>query len=314
MNETKRHFPVRVILVAVDFSETSKRVLPWAFRLAREQDARLHLLHAVTPVPVLPEQFDLPADLPEQLRTGAETKLKELAESAGSEDLEITWSAEYGQPSETIAAAVERRKADLVVLGTRGLTGLEHLLLGSTAERVLRLVDCPVFNIHPKDREAEGPLTKVLVPTDFSDGANDAIQAALEILPLGGYPAQDQTRGKASLILLNVHHAPGGYGIYGPGGALALQAYNESAEDLLGAELERLARPLRARGVNVEVCLRQGYPSEVIVHEAAEQEVDVIVMGTHGRSGLGRLVLGSTTERVVQHAGCPVLTVRRGEG
>jgi nucleotide-binding universal stress UspA family protein len=297
-------FPVKTILVPVDFSSNSERTLPWAFRLAKAHGATVHLLHAVTPVPVLPEQFDLPPDLPEQLRAGAEARLKQLAAGA-PEGVEGSWSAEYGQPSEVIATAVERLGADLVVLGTRGLTGLEHLLLGSTAERALRLVECPVLNIHPEDRPAEGPLRSILVPTDFSEGANQAIEAALSIFHLEA----EATR----LVLLNVHHVPGGYGIYGPGGALALQAYHESAEELLNAELERIARPLRARGVSVEFCVRSGYPSEVIVQEAKEKQVDLIAMGTHGRSGLGRLVLGSTTERVVQHAECPVLTVRRRE-
>ena len=303
MSDETRTFPVTAILVAVDFSDSSDRILPWAFRLARVHEAQVHLLHAVTPVPVLPEQFELPADLPEQLRAAAVAKLQQLA--AGVDDLPVTWSAEYGQPSETIAVIQSRLGADLVVLGTRGLTGLEHLLLGSTAERVLRLVECPVFNIHPGDPDAGRPVRKILVPTDFSQGANDAIDAALEIFHLH--------EGETRLVLLNVHHVPGGYSLYGPGGALALQAYSDSAEDMLGAELERIARPLRARGISVDVCLRHGYPSEVIVQEAREREIDLIAIGTHGRSGLGRLVLGSTAERVVQHAPCPVLTVRRGE-
>jgi nucleotide-binding universal stress UspA family protein len=300
-----RAFPVTEILVAVDFSPTSDRVLPWAFRLARTHGARLHLVHAVTPVPVLPEQFELPGDLPEQLRTAAEQRLAQLVSAADSEGVEATWGAEYGQPSEVIASTAQQRGADLVVLGTRGLSGLEHLLLGSTAERVLRLVECPVFNIHPEDPVTTEPVRQILVPTDFSAGANQAIEAALEIFHLNA----EATR----LVLLNVHHVPGGYGIYGPGGALAVQTYNDSAEDLLNAELERISRPLRARGTTVDFCVRSGYPSEVIVQEAKKEGVDLIAMGTHGRSGLGRLVLGSTTERVVQHAGCPVLTVRRRE-
>jgi nucleotide-binding universal stress UspA family protein len=86
-------------------------------------------------------------------------------------------------------------------------------------------------------------------------------------------------------------------------------------KDVEGAADERIAEvaePLREEGLTVETRTDEGYPPEVIVNVAQEIGCDMIAMGTHGRTGLAHLLLGSTAERVVQHAGCPVLTVRRG--
>ena len=89
-------------------------------------------------------------------------------------------------------------------------------------------------------------------------------------------------------------------------------AFEDLREELL-AELERTAAPLRQQGFEVETEVREGDPATVIIELATERDADLIAMGTRGRTGLPHILLGSVAERVVQHAACPVLTVRRTE-
>ncbi|MFW6188595.1 MAG: universal stress protein, partial [Actinomycetota bacterium] len=111
------------------------------------------------------------------------------------------------------------------------------------------------------------------------------------------------------VILLHVFHVPAEYRAYGPDSTFA--RLSSEMEQRLRERLEELAGPLRREGRTVDVECVQGIPAEVIVRQAEEADVDLIAMGTHGRSGMAHFLLGSTAERVVQHAACPVLTVRR---
>ena len=179
---------------------------------------------------------------------------------------------------------------------------LGHLLLGSTAERVVQHAHCPVLTVHPGDADKHRPLNTILVPTDFSKDAETAYFAALNLL------------GKESVtkvVLLHVYHLPYEYTAYG-----TIPTSLDYFRDVEGAAEDRLvvlAQELRQQGYEVDTRAREGFPPEVILGEADEVGADLIAMGTHGRTGLAHLVLGSTAERVVQRAKCPVLTVRSEE-
>jgi len=141
----------------------------------------------------------------------------------------------------------------------------------------------------------------VLVPTDFSRDADLATAAATRML---GHDIEG-----ASIVLLNAYHLPFEYTAYG-----TIPTSVDYTRDVEGAAQEKLAEiaaALSERGLAVETKAIEGYPPEVIVDEAERSGADLIAMGTHGRTGLAHLFLGSTAERVVQNARCPVLTVRR---
>jgi nucleotide-binding universal stress UspA family protein len=207
-------------------------------------------------------------------------------------------------PSRSILTAARTDPAaDLIVIGTRGLTGIRHLLLGSTAERVVKNSKCPVLSIHPEDVEKHRPLQTILVPTDFSEDAELAIAGAIRLLPAGVQGAR--------LILLHAYHLPFEYTAYG-----AIPTSFDYLADAEGEALEQLkskAAELAEEGFEVEILAKEGYPPDVIVEEAKKAGADLITMGTQGRSAIANLLLGSTAERVVQHAECPVLTVPRLE-
>jgi nucleotide-binding universal stress UspA family protein len=292
-----------VILAATDFSETAETALDWAAELARLQGGRLEVVHAVTLPPTLPG-FVAPGPLfDEELRSAALARLGETAVRLRQTGAEVGTHLSVGTPSQVILQRAEDVSAAAIVMGTRGLTGLRHLLLGSTTERVLHRASCPVLSVHPGDRGRHRPIRSILVPTDFSRDAELAIDAAHRLLA----PLEQDAR----LVLLHAFNLPIEYTAYGPipTSVNYLKDTGLEAERLLEEARERLLR----EGLSVETVAREGDPAAMVAEEAEARGVDLIAMGTHGGSGLRHLLVGSTAERVIQHAPCPVMTIRRPE-
>lgn len=290
------------ILAATDFSSTANAGVDWAIELALAHDARIDLVHALL-VPSRATDFvPSPPDFTEALQEAASGRLNEITTRVREMGVEVSAELKLGVPSQVIIEAATQQDADLVVIGTRGLSGLRHLLLGSTAERVVQHAHCPVLTVHPGDADKHRPLDTILVPTDFSKDAETAYFAALNLLG-----RQSSTK----VVLLHVYHLPYEYTAYG-----TIPTSLDYFRDVEGAAEERLktlAEEIRKQGFKVETLAREGFPPEVILGEAQTAGADLIAMGTHGRTGLAHLVLGSTAERVVQRADCPVLTVRGDE-
>jgi nucleotide-binding universal stress UspA family protein len=141
--------PIRTILVPVDFSPHSSEALDFAISLAKEVGAGIHLLHCyqINPGGVSPYGIVLPENLDRDLREGALRSVAEWAEKVSAEGLGVKHSVTPEFPSEAIVATAEEIGADLIVMGTRGNTGLKHVLLGSVAERTIRMAPCPVTTV-----------------------------------------------------------------------------------------------------------------------------------------------------------------------
>jgi nucleotide-binding universal stress UspA family protein len=140
---------VRRILVPLDFSENSRAVLEWAAHLAEEHHSPVVLLHAYH-LPVEFQQLEgayLPEDFWANVRSETEQTLARYAEELRARGLEVETVAREGYPATVIEEEAERQAADLIVIGTRGLSGLKHLLLGSIAERVVQRAPCPVLTV-----------------------------------------------------------------------------------------------------------------------------------------------------------------------
>ncbi len=144
-------------------------------------------------------------------------------------------------------------------------------------------------------------IERILVPVDFSDHARAVLEWAAHLAEEHG----------SRILLLHVYHLPVEFqqleGAYLP--ADFWSNVKSEAEQQLGVEAEEL----RGRGLEVEALVREGYPATVIVEEACTRRADLVVIGTHGHTGLKHLLLGSIAERVVQKAPCPVLTVKSSE-
>ena len=290
---------LQTILAATDFSSTADTGVDWAIELAKDHGARIELIHALL-VPSRATDFvPSPPDFTDALQEAASGRLNEINSRVRDSGVEVSSELRLGIPSQVILETAIDKDADLIVVGTRGLSGFRHLLLGSTAERVVQHAHCPVLTVHPGDTDKHRPIETVMVPTDFSRDAETAYFAALTLL--------GKTR-RTKVVLLHVYHLPYEYTAYG-----TIPTSLDYFKDVEGAAENRLATladELCQQGFQVETIAREGFPPEVILAEAEAAGADLIAMGTHGRTGLAHLVLGSTAERVVQRADCPVLTVR----
>lgn len=300
--QTPSSLAASVILAGTDFSETAAVALEWAVELARQQRARLELVHAVTIPPSTPTYAPTGnIDFTGDVERAARVRLEGEAEAVRQKGVEVGTHLAVGTPPRVILDRAEEVGATAIVVGTRGLTGLRHLLLGSTAERVVHGAHCPVLSVHLEDRGRHRPIQSILVPTDFSEDAALAISTAHRLLA----PLEQEAR----LILLHAFNLPVEYTAYG-----VIPTSLDFLKDT-GLEAERrlyeLAEPLQRAGLSVETVAREGDPAHVIAEEAQARGVDLVAMGTHGHSGLRHLLLGSTAERVVQHTPCPVMTIRR---
>jgi nucleotide-binding universal stress UspA family protein len=288
------------ILVATDFSETSEAALRWAVAIAQAHRAEVRLVHALRLPSHVTPYVPPPPDLDQELQRQVNARLAEIASTVVEADLEVSTDLRYEQASNGIREAAEEWGADLLVIGTKGLSGFEHLLLGSTAERVISIAPCPVLSVHPGDFDSHRNPRKVLVPTDFSDEAKRSASAALDLLgPVEG----------GELLLVSAYQLPMEYTAYGS--LPTAWDYLQEVADASRRELEQWAESLDGRGWEVRSEVAEGPPTAVVRRLAEDQGVDLIAMGTHGRGGLSSLVLGSNAKKVVQHAPCPVLTVRR---
>lgn len=140
---------IRRILVPVDFSEHGPALIEWATHLAQEHASEIVLLHAYH-LPVEFQQLEgayLPPDFWSSVKSGAESQLATLAETVSKAGVPVQTAACEGYAATVIVEEAARREADLIVIGTHGLSGLKHLLLGSTAERVVQKAPCPVLTV-----------------------------------------------------------------------------------------------------------------------------------------------------------------------
>jgi nucleotide-binding universal stress UspA family protein len=215
---------------------------------------------------------------------------------------------EMGQPAGQILARAGSLPADVVVMGTHGIGGYAHLVLGSVTEKVLRKAPCPVLTVPPRSRATSRlPFGRLLCAVDFSDWSLSALQFAFSL-------AQESD---AEVTLLSViewpwHEPPAPPSReLPPAQALALAEYRRYAEQSATARLKSLVADASPASRPSATRISHGKPYAEILRVAAEEEVDLIIIGVHGRSGLDLSLFGSTANQVIRMATCPVLTLRR---
>ena len=213
-------------------------------------------------------------------------KAQEMADAAGAF---VKTVCAVGEPHEGIVDLAAQEKCDLIVMGATGHGFWERLLVGSVTRRVIGFSSQDVLVV---PLEAGIGWQKLLLATDGSPDSQRASERALDLAQAYG----------AELRALTVLDLPPQFFEGTPGLPMEVQKGGEGL-----AELEAQAR---ARGVKTATLERVGTPYQVITEVAQGQKVDLIIMGSHGRTGLKRLLMGSTTERVIGHAPCPVLVVK----
>jgi nucleotide-binding universal stress UspA family protein len=292
---------VRRILYATDLSPTSEAAWNEARRLGRLFDAEIVVVHAVAPPLVLPQEGYFPAQLydemAEAVRRRAQEGLDRLLAGVAGSGLKVRIRLVDGSPAQCILEAVTAESADLLVVGTHGRRGLQRALLGSVADRLVRQAPCPVLTVPPlAGGVTHEAIRRICFATDFSPSSRAAWPWAVALAQAAN----------AEVDLVHVTFEPVADRHLSPDSiARMVRALDEQGPHDVERFLERSELP-RDR---IRVHLTHGVAGEQIVHQARERAADIIVMGTHGWSGVVRWMLGSVASHVIQMATCPVLTV-----
>lgn len=290
---------INKILCAVDFSPGARQAMATAVRLANERGAELVLLHAWYLPAALAGEYTYPADIVSQVLDDANRNLAAAVAEATQLGAErVTTKLTQGQPWQQIVEAANADPTfDLIVTGSRGRTGVGRVLLGSVAELVVRHAPCPVLTVHPQNEPK--PFSHVLCPVDFSPSSRAAADRAIELAQPGG----------AGVTLLHVIDVAFASGELRP--REIYRDVDRRAVELLDVWCRELTAKAK---VAVTQLTRAGSPgAELLAALEQDRTFDLVVMGSHGRTGLPRLALGSVAEKTVRHAHCPVYVVRGGD-
>jgi nucleotide-binding universal stress UspA family protein len=298
------------VLCPTDLSETSAHAIEWAATVAGYYKAGITALHVLSPIRLA---------MPGPATTGpggsvAENEIerlrKEVAAQCGAvtvAGVDMDIAVDIGQPASRILERAASLPADLLVMGTHGTSGFEHLVLGSVTEKVLRKATCPVLTVPPRAQAISHlPFARILCAIDFSESSLAALQYALSLA----------VESNAALTLLSVlewpweEPPPPMIDQLPLEQGMALTEFRRYCEESAMKRLQSLvdSAPLPIKPVSR---LRSGKPYVQILAVAAEEQSDLIAIGVRGRSPLDMAVFGSTTNQVVRRATCPVLTFRQ---
>jgi nucleotide-binding universal stress UspA family protein len=283
----------RNILFATDFSPAAAHAIPYVKSLAKHYDTNLVALH-VRPPAVNP--MTQPMSWPDGETTrkqNEELRSKLLDAFAG---IRTTALVTEGDIFSNLRDAIQKNDADLVIIGTRGRTGLGKVLMGSVAEEIFRTVNCPVLTVGPhsdSSRGAGAEIREILYATDFASISPTAADCAVSL-------AQEF---QAHLVLMHVIPEPK------VGDLVSASEVATAARELL----QKLLPEEALAWCKPEYCVEQGNPANKILEFSRLRESDLIVLGVkpeEGVRGAATHLPISTAHRIVSNAGCPVLTVR----
>jgi nucleotide-binding universal stress UspA family protein len=294
---------IKNILCPVDRSPSSLQAFSYAIALARWQGARLSLLEVIeAAAPTGRSRVPDDDDVPEEMRAALERDLRRVLTARRAFDVKARILMRKGNVVQEILAQAKASRADLVVIGSHGRGGVQRLVLGSVAEKLLRLATCPVLTVRSgvraTRRSSRSPFGTILSATDFSAAANRGV----------AYAKRLAKEAKARLVLMHALDWPFGDAV--PSGPL--RDLRKSIESSARNELTRLLPRSNTDERGAQAVVTPGKASAAIVKVARARSVDLIVMGVSGRGAVDVAVLGSTTHHVIRQGTWPVLTVRTG--
>lgn len=282
------------ILFPYDGSDGADRVFEFVLDVAAAQEATVHVLNvADTNVESLTVTQEGLIDV---LEREGNRLVDEAAKRGRDRGVDVVEEVVQGDPYSTIVEYANRHEVDVVVMPTHGRRGLDRLLLGSVTERVVRRSDVPVLTVRP-DVEAAYPFEDVLVATDGSDCAAVAVDRAVALALDSG--AHLHAISTVEVAALGVDAYSG----------LELGVLEERADEALDSVTAAATRAGMDEA-DVTTAAEYGGVHGRIASYVEEHGVDLVVVGTHGRTGFDRYLLGSVAEKLVRTSPVPVLTVR----
>ncbi|THE64724.1 universal stress protein [Salinadaptatus halalkaliphilus] len=294
---------VDTLLIPTDGSDPAEAAAARGFDLAAQLQASVHVLSvADSSVATGAGYAGDSASIRSRLRERASARATALQADAEERGLDATAAVREGIPANEIVGYADEHGIDGIVIGTAGRSGITRALVGSVADKVVRTATVPVVTITPEAAtETTSTIESILCPTDGSESATtathhslsvaDQLEAAVHFLSV-----IDSDLGDRVVALTNDDGDP-------------LSGLHERAE----THLETLASHGQERNFEVETATRNGEPAEEIVAYADTDGIDLIAMGTAGRGGFERALVGSVTDTVIRTASVPVLTVRPDE-
>jgi nucleotide-binding universal stress UspA family protein len=283
------------LLLATDGSQFSEGAIREAIQLAKKCSSKLS---AISVIETNPEYATIAPQLLEKAEKAAREHLESVKAQAKKEGVDITTSILEGEDSYNyISEEAAKNKISMIIMGRRGKTGLKRLVMGSTTARVIGHAPCNVLVV---PRAAQVEFKNILVATD---GSRHAAAAASEAIGIA-------KKNNGKLIVLAVV----------PSESMQPMdiVHSEMSRDVIAAKelslAENSAKAVKAaaqkEGVAVEAFIMGGRPADAIVQTAKEKNVDVIMLGSHGKTGVDKLLMGSVAERVIVLASCAVLVVK----
>ena len=283
------------IVVGYDESESSKAALKEAAFRVKNRGGKLYLVHAVY---FDKEEFAiLPSQMEQRFEIGSQ--VCRLAKNDVQSEFGLNGSVESlvceGEPPQVLVETAAGNKADLICLGTYGRKGLKRLLMGSVTSQVILNAPCDVLVVKKPCSKCSGSYHSLLVPFDGSESSKRALTRACELSKTDG----------AEVSVLYVIPRYEEMMDFFKTDAIKKSLYRE-AEKIVGGAKDLAA----ALGVQIKAVVQDGHAGDKIVEIANTMMHDLIVVGTHGWSGMNRAIMGSTAERVIATASCPILIAK----
>jgi nucleotide-binding universal stress UspA family protein len=277
---------IKRILCPVDFSPPSLSAANYAIALANNYDAKVHFLHVVSPAIYGADQYAFNVgELITSMEEDAAKEIRKLSRKAQAASVAHSDDLCTGDVEVEIRKAIDKRKPDLLVMGTHGHKGFEKWFVGSVTEQLLRRSPIPLLTIRGTAKKNMPPaLKRILVTTDFSEGTDRAIDYAFSL-------AQES---QANITLMHV---------------IDDMIPDPSLPEPVRAELEKLIPEEALDWCNADIRVESGNPYQVIFDTLRSGKFDLLVMNIHGKGMLDRALLGSTAERLVRTVDCPIMLI-----
>ncbi|GAB4334021.1 MAG: universal stress protein [Calditrichia bacterium] len=291
---------IKSIFVPVDFSIFSEKALNYAIHLAKKFNASITIFHAA-----LLFQEDVNEEKRMEHFTGwlktqqsqLDSQMDEQKELVEGNDLPVKTVIERGvSTADAILDYLETTPHDIIIMGTHGRTGLKHLFLGSVAEKISRLASIPVLTVHRSVNEVA--INKILVPIDFSIYSQHAVETACRFAEMFG----------AQLHFIHVVEQEVHPSFYSVGVSSVFEVDNTLPQRVI-ENMKGFTRDI-TQGMDCHYIVKEGKAHKEIVETAEQIKSDLIVIASHGLTGLDYILLGSTSEKVIRWAKNAVLVVK----
>lgn len=289
------------ILLAIDSSPCSEAAVTEVMIRPWPADSKFCVLH-VLDLFMLMQGVTTASSLAEAELQASERLVKSVADKLSSCGFDVVTDVTTGNPGMGIVEYASKWAADFVIVGSHGLSRMERFFLGSTAQTVVRHAPCSVEIVRDRGEKLKlhGGALRILLATDGSDFS----RAAARSFAMRPWPPTSEVK-----IVSVVHLSDPTFGAWSdlPEEVALIESeiLSQGEEDVNAAQ-----EIIAGAGLKVATSVLKGYPKSVIVDEAERWGADLIVVGSHGRRGISRLLMGSVSEAVALHANCSVEVIR----